>query len=146
MQDVDILKKVAEQELAAEKRYAAQVSKLCDGEIKEILVELKEEELRHKRECVVIIKSHEPSFDSEQYDSDIDMELNTVICASLPDIIAFLELDLEKEMEAKKLYEGYAQEVKDEKIANMLKNFVEDEAEHFAKIHKVVTKYTSEKQ
>ena len=144
MKDVDILKQVAGQELAAEKRYAEQVSRLCDSEIKEALAEIKEEELRHKNECVVLIRAAEPSFDSKKYDESIDMELNTLLCASLPEILAFLELDLEKEMEARKLYDGYARDAKDEKLSNMLTNFLEDEAIHVAKIHGILEKYPHE--
>jgi rubrerythrin len=143
MKDSDILKKVAAQELIAEKRYAEQISRLCDGEVKEVLVELKDEERRHKRECVVILKSVDPKFNSELYDKPIDMELNTLICASLPDIISFIELNIEREIEAKKLYEGYARELKDEKLKNMLTNFMQDEAEHVDKLHECLNKLQS---
>ena len=140
MKDSSILKKVAAQELAAEKRYAEQISRLCDNEVKEILAEIKDEECRHKQECVVIIKSQDSKFNSEEYDKDIDMELNTLLCATMPDTISFIELDIEKELEAKKLYEGYAKELKDEKLANMLTNFMEDEVQHVEKLHEALNK------
>ncbi|MBT3941004.1 ferritin-like domain-containing protein [Candidatus Woesearchaeota archaeon] len=139
MKDIEILKKVAAQELAAETRYAEQVSKLCDGKVKEVIAELKDEEQRHKRECAVIIKFHESGFDASSYDEAVDMELNSLQCVNMPDMIAFLELDVEKELEAKKLYEGYARDAKDEKIANMLINFAEDEASHVEKIHALLS-------
>ena len=134
MKDIEILKQIAEQELAAEKRYAEQVSKLCDGAVKEVLAELKDEERRHKRECIVLVKSIEPKFDATEYE-DVDMDMNTLLCASMPDMIAFLELDVEKELEAKKNYEGFAKDMKDERLSNMLTNFMEDEAQHAEKLH-----------
>jgi rubrerythrin len=138
MKDITILKKVAAQELAAEKRYAEQVSRMCDGEVKEILAELKDEENRHKRECVVILKSSDSKFNSDEFDKLIDMELNSLLCASLPEMISFIELNIEKELEAAKLYEGYAQELEDEKLSNMLMNFSEDEKSHVEKLHEVL--------
>jgi rubrerythrin len=134
MKDIEILKTIVKQEIAAEQRYAEQVSKLCDGSVKEVLAELKDEERRHKRECIVLIKSIEPKFDASEYE-DVDMELNTLLCASMPDMIAFLELDVEKELEAKKQYEGFAKDLKDERLSNMLTNFRDDEAQHAEKLH-----------
>ena len=135
MKDIEILKKVAAQELAAETRYAEQVSKLCDGKVKEVIAELKDEEQRHKRECAVIIKFHESGFDASSYDEAVDMELNSLQCVNMPDMIAFLELDVEKELEAKKQYEGFAKDLKDERLSNMLTNFRDDEAQHAEKLH-----------
>ena len=132
---MDLLKKVVAQELAAEKRYAEQVSKLCDGAVKEVIAELKGEAERHKRECAVIIKFHDSKFDASLYEEAIDMQLNTLLCANMPDMIAFLEQDVEEELEAKKRYERYAKDAKDEKIANMLRNFAEDEVSHVEKLH-----------
>jgi rubrerythrin len=140
MKDITILKKVAAQELAAEKRYAEQVSRMCDGEVKEVLAEIKDEENRHKRECVVILKSEDSKFNADEFDKLIDMELNTLLCSSLPDTISFIELDIEKELEAAKLYEGYATELKDPKFANMLTNFMEDEKVHVEKLHEILNK------
>ena len=140
MKDVTILRKVAAQELTAEKRYAEQVSRLCDGEVKEIIADLKEEERRHKRECAVILKSSDSKFNSEEYDEPVDMELNTLLCASLPDIISFIELNIEKELEAKKLYEAYAKDLKDEKLKSMLINFCKDEEAHIERLHECLNK------
>ena len=140
MKDITILKKVVAQELAAEKRYAEQVSMMCDGEVKEILAELKDEENRHKRECKVILKASDSKFNSDEFDKLIDMELNTLLCSSLPEMISFIELDIEREMEAAKLYEGYAEELHDEKLSNMLTNFMEDEKDHVEKLHAVLNK------
>jgi rubrerythrin len=140
MSDLAILKKVAAQELVAEKRYAEQISVLSDGEIKEVLADLKEEEWRHKEECVVILKSKDKKFNAKEFDNLVDMNLNTLMGATLPDIVSFLQLDIEKELEAKKLYEGYVRDLQDEKLKIMLTNFVQDEADHIEKLHALLNK------
>jgi rubrerythrin len=135
MKDLDILKKVAELELASEERYAEQVSRICDREVKELLAELKEEKRRHKQECAVLMKYFDPKLDISDFNKGVDMELNTLLCANMPDLISYLEADIAAELDSKKEYAELIKNLKDEKLANIIKNFISDIDQHLEKIH-----------
>ena len=135
MKDIDILKTVAELELASEERYAEQVSRICDREVKELLAELKEEKRRHKQECAVLMKYFDPKLDISDFNKGVDMELNTLLCANMPDLISYLEADIAAELDSKKEYAELIKNLKDEKLANIIKNFISDIDQHLEKIH-----------
>jgi rubrerythrin len=135
MKDLDILKNVAELELASEERYAEQVSRICDRDVKELFAELKEEKRRHKQECAVLMKYFDPKLDISNFNSGVDMELNTLLCASMPDLIAYMEADISAELASKKEYEKLIKKLKDEKLANIILNFIVDIDTHLEKLH-----------
>ena len=135
MKDIDILKKVAELELASEERYAEQVSRICDREVKELLAELKEEKRRHKQECAVLMKYFDPKLDISDFNKGVDMELNTLLCANMPDLISYLEADIASELDLKKEYTELIKKLKDDKLANIIENFIVDIDTHIEKIH-----------
>jgi len=140
MEKIEILTKVADLESAAENRYAEQVSSLCDGEIKQVLAQIKEDKRQHKEACVKELKKLKKDFDEFKFNQLVDMDLNTLICSTLPEIITFLEVNESKEVRAKKFFEEQIKGVKDKELKKLLEGFLKKTTEHLDKISELLRK------
>lgn len=140
MADLDIIKKVLDQEHESENRYAEQVSRLCDGEIKQTLAQIKEEKRENKEACIALIKEADKKFDEAEFIKPIDMDLNTLLCATLPDIIGYLELDESKECASNDVLKEAIKEVKHDKIKKVLNSIMKNIDSHIEKVSEILRK------
>ncbi|MFH1209418.1 MAG: ferritin-like domain-containing protein [archaeon] len=133
----DILKKVLKQEFEAERRYTDQINKIKNLVVKKLLMNLREAEIDHKEECIERLQEIDSGFDDSRFKSR-DKITNFVKEDNIDEIVQMLELDIEKEREAGKLYLGYSKEVNNIDISTLLMKFREDELEHAAKLINLV--------
>jgi len=133
----EILKHVLKQEFEAEKRYTQQINKINNPAIRKLLLELRDEEIEHKEECIERIKEINNNFDSSEFKDDLEIK-TPLEEDNIDEIVKMLELDVEKEEEAFKLYMGYAEEVNNLEISTLLLKFKEDEDHHTEKIKELL--------
>jgi len=131
MSDIEILKKVLDQEIKATNRYSAQIAETIDQEIRDAFKKLLEEERSHVGQSVVKIKEVDPSFefDFKIEESKISDE-NVDKVDTYESLKGVIELSLEKEKIAAANYEAWAELVQDPEIKSMLIAFKDDEEQH----------------
>lgn len=133
METIEILKKVLEQEMVAEKRYAAQINSILKAfVIRKVLNEIRKEEINHANKAIELIRKIDPEFKSDFTESEIKTGYKGT--DNISQIKKFLETDIEKEREAYKNYLKYSNQVEESKIKVMLIKFIEDEKQHETKI------------
>ena len=138
----EILKHVLKQEFEAEKRYTEQINKIKNLVIRKLLMNLRKAEIEHKEECIERLEEIDSSFNASKFNDNTKIK-NTVKEDNIKEIIQMLELDIEKEKEAAKLYLGYSKEVNNLDISTLLTKFKEDEIEHAQKLKNLIQQLKS---
>lgn len=133
MENIEILKKVLEQEINAEKRYAVQINKIRKAYvIRKVLDDIRQEEISHAKKVIEKIKQLDQAFDFLFLESGIISPFEGK--DSINEIEKFLKIDIEKEKEAYSNYLALSQETDDLEIRKMLVVFIEDEKQHEQKV------------
>ncbi len=133
METIEILKKVLEQEIAAEKRYASQINNIRKAfVIRKIISDIRAEEIQHAKKAIEKIKQINPDFNFILSESEIETRFEGR--DNLKQIKEFLELDIKRERQAYKSYLNFSNQVSEQEIKVMLIHFIEDEKQHEQKI------------
>ena len=137
METIEILKKVLEQEIAAEKRYASQINNIRKAfVIRKIISDIRAEEIQHAKKAIEKIKQINPDFNFILSESEIETRFEGK--DSLKQIKEFLELDIKRERQAYKSYLNFSNQVSEQEIKVMLIHFIEDEKQHEQKIQNLI--------
>ena len=133
METIEILKKVFEQEIAAEKRYAAQISSIRKAYvIRKVLNDIRKEEINHADLVIKKIKVLDETFDRSFTPSIIDN--NFLGKDNIKEIRKFLEIDAESEKIAYTNYMNFSEQAQNLELKKMLIKFIEDEKQHEQKV------------
>lgn len=142
METIEILKKVLEQEIEAEKRYAAQINSILKAfVIRKVLDDIRKEEIKHADRAIDLIKKLDQDFKSNFIESEIKTGYKGT--DSISKIKKLLEIDIEKEREAYKNYLNLSNKVSEQEIKIMLIHFIEDEKQHEQKILNLINNLKS---
>jgi rubrerythrin len=137
MKELEILKKILNQEFEAESRYIEHINKIRTPIIRKMLKDLKAEESRHKRQLIILIKNLDEDFNEKEY-----AETNKILpeepgTENFKLVQALLELDKEAEEESYKEYTEASNEL-DTPIREVLIKFRNDEDIHIKKIKNLI--------
>ncbi|MDD5331757.1 MAG: ferritin-like domain-containing protein [Candidatus Nanoarchaeia archaeon] len=138
MTDLEILKKILNQETEAEKRYIEQINKIRTPIIRKVLKDIRLEEYRHKRELIVILKNMEDHFDDKPYAEVEKIMPEEPGSEDFRLVQALLELDKEKEAEAATLYLESSEKAEDPKLRDLFLEFLNQEKAHEKKIKTLI--------
>lgn len=133
MNTLEILDSVLKQEIAAEKRYAAQISLIRKAYvIRKVLDDIRKEEINHANLVIKKIKILDKTFDSDFRPSILNN--NFLGKDNVKEIRKFLEIDAESEKIAYTNYMNLSEQTQDLEIKKMLIRFIEDEKQHEERI------------
>ncbi|MDD5177997.1 MAG: ferritin-like domain-containing protein [Candidatus Nanoarchaeia archaeon] len=137
MRELEILKKILNQEFEAESRYIEHINKIRTPIIRKMLKDLKAEESKHKRQLITLIKNLDEDFNEKEYAETKKILPEEPGTENFKLVQALLELDKEAEEESYKEYTEASNEL-DTPIREILIKFRNDEDIHIKKIKNLI--------
>ncbi len=142
--DLEILRKVYFQEILAEKRYSKHIANVSANKVRELLVNLLNEEKEHKDVILSEIKRMNPKFktiNDDLWEMQISKDLMAGVGNEISVIKAILQINIEKEKEAIKQYIGYSKEAEGEEVKALLKGFSIEEQTHLKRLNDMLESF-----
>ncbi|MDD5253500.1 MAG: ferritin-like domain-containing protein [Candidatus Nanoarchaeia archaeon] len=138
MEELELLKKILDQELGAENRYVEHINKIKTPIIRKLLKDLKAEESKHKRQILKIIKNLDRKFDDKKYAESDKIEEERPGTEDFILVQALLETDKEAEEEAMNSYKEAAELTNYSELKTLFIEFKNDEEIHLKKIKNLI--------
>jgi len=142
--DLEILRKVYFQEILAEKRYSKHIANVSSGRVRDLLIDLLNEEKEHKEAILSEIKRMNPRFkaiNDDLWEIQINKDLMGGVGNEMAVIKAILQINIEKEKEAVKQYIGYSKETEGEELKALLKSFSIEEQTHLKRLNDMLKSF-----